>query len=160
MSSTLCSGPIWDQALYLSYLMDSPAFQVSAGCRLWCCGARHRALFSEPAPAHISVCCVLQPPCLPVPRGHCAPSAGTPCHGQLGHGHLPLYMPGSEPPVGEAGTQGCQGPLMTQKQDIPLSVKDQLSQKTKSKGGTKLGEGVEALQGLQVGKNWQREPGN
>lgn len=49
---------------------------------------------------------------------------------------------------------------MTQKQDIPLSVKDQLSQKTKSKGGTKLGEGVEALQGLQVGKNWQREPGN
>ena len=69
-------------------------------------------------------------------------------------------MPGSEPPVGEAGTQGCHGPLMTQKQDIPLSVKDQLSQKTKSKGGTKLGEGVEALQGLQVGKNWQREPGN
>lgn len=49
---------------------------------------------------------------------------------------------------------------MTQKQDVPLCVKDQSSQRTKSEGGTKLGEGVEALQGLQVGKNWQREPGN
>ena len=63
-------GPIWDQALHLSSLMDSSAFQVSAGCRLWCCGAEHRALFSEPAPAQMSDCCFPQPPCLSVPRGH------------------------------------------------------------------------------------------
>lgn len=114
-----------------------PAFRSLPGCRLvLCCPGTGHSFLNQHRPRYLSAASC-NPPCLPVPRGHCAPSAGTPCRGQGQDTFISLCIcQDPRPPVGGRNT-GMSG----SRSKMSPCVSGPVIPEDKAEGGTKLGKG-------------------